>query len=136
MSTTSGGIGDSDLLPDTLLLVPNSGIQFVEYPFNVDGVAKLNRSFVEREFPKEIDQATGKMRVRLLQAWDDADPEREPTVQPKGADREYKWSGAEKTLEPFLNKWIPVPYLAANGEMDADRSPKCDPGPTNWVRVR
>lgn len=35
----------------TIRLVPNSGIQFVEYGFNIDQVVRFSRRFIERGRP-------------------------------------------------------------------------------------
>ena len=50
------------------------------------------------------------------------------------ADEVYSFN-KQKGLEPFLNKWVPVPYLRVLGK-DEQSNDVFDRGPTNWARVR
>ena len=42
---------------------------------------------------------------------------------------------AEKHLQPWLNKWLPVPFLRESGDTHPDGLPRFRPGPTNWARA-
>ncbi|MGE5152194.1 MAG: virulence factor SrfB, partial [Rhodospirillaceae bacterium] len=123
-------------LKEVLDLVPNSGIQFVEYAFHLDRVPRLNRPFVEREYPNERDPRTGEVPVRLLAGWDEANPDStDTTISSEYGDRLYALN-AVRALEPFLGKWVPVPYVAHPRLDQIGGRPAYRNGPTNWARVR
>lgn len=118
---------------NSVLLVPHSGVQFVEYAFDIDGIARFSRRFIERQFTDE--QKSGEIPVRLLQGWNDDDPALESDEELRATDVEYTIN-KEKALEPFLNKWVPVPYLRIKSGRDQLGRERFDKGPTNWARVR
>src|SRR4051812_12006324 len=99
----------------TIRLVPHSGIQFVEYAFNVDQVGRLSRRFIERELPEQEWQG-GERTYRLIPAWgEDENEDSEETTL--ATDREYTMS--ERTaLEVFLGKWVPVPMFRIKSRTD------------------
>jgi len=112
----------------TIKLVPHSGIQFVEYGFNIDKVGRLSRRFIEREAGAS---GSDEQEYDLLPTWSDEDEDYEEPLRPT----DHEIAINEKTaLAVFLEKWVPVPMLrvkaAADGSEDFDR------GPTNWARVR
>ena len=41
-------------LEPTIKLVPYSGVQFVEYAFNIDKAGRLSRRFIERELDPSL----------------------------------------------------------------------------------
>ena len=130
-----GGGPDASDLPETLVLVPNSGVQFVEYGFDLDKVPRFQRPFIEREFPAERDSSTGQIPARLLAGWNEDFPDTgEPPVT-EFSDRIYTLTPV-RALEPFLGKWVPVPYIA-HLRVDPFGAPAVyRNGPTNWARVR
>jgi hypothetical protein len=116
----------------TLKLTPFSGVQFLEYALNSDQAGRLSRRFVERELPSSA-WIDGKPTLQLFPAWDENDPTSGVEQSAGDSDREYSIS-ERAALDPFLNKWVPVPYFrmkasAAGGE-------ELDAGPTNWARMR
>ncbi|MER8511269.1 virulence factor SrfB [Mesorhizobium sp. M0142] len=120
---------------DGFTLVPDSGIQFVEFGFDVDATPRLSRSFIERLSPGETG-SDGKTLVRLLPNWNDDDPESdEQPYPPKGDDIEYPISSA-KALETFLDCWVPMPFFKIEPGKDALGNEIYAQGPTDWVRVR
>ena len=106
----SGATPSGDL-PETLILVPNSGIQFVEYAFHLDKVPRFQRPFIEREFVNERDAKTGEVPARLLAGWNEDDPDSGEPPASEFGDRLYSLTPV-RALEPFLGKWVPVPYIA------------------------
>lgn len=113
---------------NSIKLVPHSGIQFVEYAFNIDKVGRLNRRFIERA----VESAPGEeKRYHLLPAWSDDDDQYEEPTKP--TDEEYSIN-EKVALAVFLEKWVPVPMLRVKAA--ADGSEDFDTGPTNWARVR
>lgn len=114
----------------TIRLVPHSGVQFVEYGFNIESTGRLSRRFIEREVPAAGD---AKRAYRLLPAWDENDPQGPDVETAAGEDREYAIS-ERAALEVFLEKWTPVPMLRMRAGVDGED--ELDLGPTNWARVR
>src|SRR4051812_37414816 len=116
----------------TIRLVPHSGIQFVEYAFNIDAVGRLSRRFIERQFD-EAAWIDGKRTYRLIPAWDENDLASGVEESAGIDDREYTIS--ERTaLEIFREKWVPVPMLRIKAGTEGGE--ELDLGPTNWARVR
>src|SRR4051812_17587943 len=116
----------------TIRLVPHSGIQFVEYAFNVDAVGRLSRRFIERQ----LDPAAwigGKSTYRLVPAWDETDPGSGVEESAGSDDRDYTIS-ERAALEIFREKWVPVPMLRVKAGTEGGE--ELDLGPTNWARVR
>ena len=144
-------------------LIPNSGIQFLDFGFDIDRTPKLTRSFWEERRPVPPGAAT--------------DAETGPTVVVGGADtapadgdsaapplervllRNLRLHPAEnvlydpatdtvpadddpflyhlnkaKGLEVFLEKWVPIPLFRVRSE-PAPGVWDLDHGPSNWARV-
>ena len=117
-------------------LVPNSGLQFLDFAFDIDRTPKLNRTFWEEQ---QVDQKTADgivpVALRSLRPHPDTGELFDP-VSERAPDPEETYSlNKVKGLEPFLAKWVPVPVL----RIKAETAPGCyvyDRGPTNWARVR
>ncbi|MDO9428511.1 MAG: virulence factor SrfB [Methylobacterium sp.] len=116
----------------TIRLVPHSGVQFVEYAFNIDTVGRLSRRFIEREVDAGPEQA-GHRTYRLLPTWDETDPGADEIETARGTDRDYA-IGERGALEVFLEKWTPVPMLRVKAGIEG--GDELDVGPSNWARVR
>ena len=109
-------------------LVPRSGVQFLDFGLAIDPL-KTRRAFWE--------EASGADEVTLRclherdgeQVYWDADRNR---FERPGADV-YDLNKA-RALEPFLNKWVPLPFFRIDS--GAGSPPVFAAGPSNWVRVR
>jgi len=119
-------------MKEVITLVPHSGVQFVDAPFDLDQTPRFSRTFIERPDPNGGDDIF--TRVRLYPGWNELDPDGEAPKRSAG-DVEYDIS-KQRALEPFLGKWVPVPYLRVKAGRGADGQEVYDEGPTNWVRVR
>ncbi|RWX59879.1 virulence factor SrfB, partial [Mesorhizobium sp. M2A.F.Ca.ET.039.01.1.1] len=120
---------------DGFTLVPDSGIQFVEFGFDFDGSPRLSRSFVERVSPAETGP-DGKPLARLLPNWTDDDPDSGEQPYPqKGGDEAYDITKAQ-ALQVFLDRWVPMPFFRIEPGKDALGNEIYAQGPTDWVRVR
>ena len=117
-----------------ITLVPHSGIQFLVFSFDIANGPRGARSFIERRQPEER-RGDGLVPVRLLPAYNELDPEREPPHRLEAGDDEYDISNA-KALEPFVDRWVPMPFFAVLPGKTPDGLPLLDKGPTNWVRAR
>lgn len=113
---------------ETIRIVPHSGIQFLVYDFDIEKTPRFaSRPFIEH---KRTDGAgaDAPVFIELRPSWNDDDPEAPPPFTPKGQDEIYDIS-KEKGLEPFLDKWVPVPFLKARPNREVL-------GPTDWSRVK
>lgn len=120
--------------PQVRLLAPNSGVQFISRSFDA-GQARLTRRFVER--PAAVGSNEETVRVILDPAYDPRDPESDINIPYYRDSREYTVSQND-ALAPFLNRWVPVPFIAhpAHNAEQSDLDPEFRYGPTNWARVR
>jgi hypothetical protein len=116
----------------TIRLVPHSGVQFVEYAFNMDTVGRFSRRFIEREIEKS-EWLNDKPTYRLIPAWNENDPSSGIEETTTASDREYTIS-ERAAIEIFLDRWVPVPVLRVKAGTEA--AEELDVGPTNWARVR
>ena len=105
-------------LSDGFTLVPESGIQFVEFGFDFDATPRLSRAFVERRMPGEID-ADGKTVVRLLPNWNDDDPDGPKPYAAHADDVDEYEINKSLALQTFLDKWVPVPFFKIEPGRDA-----------------
>jgi hypothetical protein len=94
---------------DGLTLVPESGIQFVEFGFDFDASPQLTRAFIERPYPEERDEQ-GNVVFRLIPNWTDDDPDDTPPNDTRGGDVDYDISKS-LALQTFLDRWVPVPFF-------------------------
>jgi hypothetical protein len=115
----------------TISLVPFSGIQFVDYAFDSEAIGRFSRSFVERtEARREEDDLKA---LIPLTGEDEEDARRLGQRQPD--DEEFAIN-KERALEPFLDKWVPVPFLRILPGRGSFGEELYDRGPTNWARAR
>lgn len=104
-------------------LVPQSGIQFLDFGFDLDGV-RFNKSFLEEDVPSE-----GVMLRPLVNRGGELlHPVSLEPVEPT-----YSINAA-RALDLFLGAWVPLPFMRVMGR-DVDGNEVFDQGPSNWVRV-
>jgi hypothetical protein len=126
----------ADLAPlsaDTVVaLVPNSGIQFLDVPLALGGL-RLSRDWFEAP------RADGVAALKPLRR----DPEDDVysytdngrPVQVAPDDEGFFSMNGNNALQPFLGKWVPVPFL----QVETDGAPgrrRLAAGPQNWARLR
>ncbi|MGH6916492.1 MAG: virulence factor SrfB, partial [Geminicoccaceae bacterium] len=115
----------------TISLVPFSGIQFVDYGFDSEAIGSFSRKFVERtEARREQDD------LKTLIPLTGEDEEDARRLGQRQADDEEFAINKERALEPFLDKWVPVPFLRILPGRGSFGEELYDRGPTNWARVR
>lgn len=119
---------------DTITLVPQSGIQFVEYGFDLARTDKLSRTFIERPIGDKAD-GSGEKEFQLVPNWDDEQPKADAPHIPDANDDEYSIS-KERALDVFLNRWVPVPFLRIEPGRDAFNNETFADGPVDWARAR
>ena len=118
----------------TLKIAPHSGIQFLTFGFDIEKTGRFSRSFIEHR-RMDMRGEGGVTPIELRPNWNDDDPELDPPFPAKGADEVYEIP-KQKALEPFLEKWTPVPYFAVQAGRDRYGRELLQPGPTNWARLR
>ncbi len=112
-----------------LRLVPNSTIQFHDFELETDQL-----SLVYGRFQEQIDSSGNAVLVPLdAQGVKDGVESQGTTRGPLPADDTH-WNTGYGAIEPFLDQWVPLPYLRVTG-MDAAGQPTFDSGPGNWVRL-
>ncbi len=120
---------------ETIRLAPYSGVQFIVYGFDMAKAPRFAaRSFIEH-VRIEATPRDGPPPIDLRPHWNDEDPEGDPPFSPMGRDNLYDIS-AQKAMEPFLGRWVPVPFLAFSRNRDRFGHDLFRQGPTNWCRVR
>lgn len=119
---------------DTITLVPQSGIQFVEYGFDFGTTPQFSRSFIERPVSQNVN-ADGHHEVKLIPNWDDDHPEGEPPHAIAASDDEYTIS-KKNILTAYLDRWLPVPFLRIEPGRDIYNNETFADGPVDWVRVK
>ncbi|MEM7423560.1 MAG: virulence factor SrfB, partial [Pseudomonadota bacterium] len=115
-----------DKWPSEVTIVPYSGIQFLDFGLDIDGISKGNMEFSERREPK-ADTDTW----RLIPHVEDGPEIPEARVE---GEEDYSVSKA-KALEPFLNKWTPLPVLRLHLGRGPNGEEIFDGGPSTWARV-
>jgi hypothetical protein len=119
---------------EAIRIVPHSGIQFLVYDFNLEKSPRFSRSFIEHKRTESV-APDGSVAVELRPGWNDDDPEADPPFLATGGDIVYDIS-KQRALEPFLSRWVPIPFLAVKAGHYEQGRELFHPGPTNWCRVR
>ena len=116
---------------DETTLVPFSGLQMLDFGFELDAVEMRPRRFIER-----TTQRIGDEEARDLIPLYDEEHRNEPILAtPHPDDLEYAVR-AVNALEPFLDKWVPAPVLRVRPGLGTNRSERYDDGPFGWARLR
>lgn len=115
---------------DETSLVPFSGVQFLDFGFDLKATGYKTMKFVERT---TVRSAEGDERT-LLVLTNDEEQDQKIVGDELPDDDPYDINQA-KALEPFMEKWTPVPVLRIRPSLGRDGREKFDPGPTCWSRV-
>ena len=118
---------------DAITLVPQSGVQFVEYGFDKDSSGSFSRSFIERPTNPAADTGE-KIEYKLIPNWDDDYPKERP--HELGPGDEACDCSKEEIIRTYLDKWVPVPFLRIRPRIGTHRNEIMEDGPVDWVRVK
>ncbi len=116
---------------DEITLVPYSGTQMLDFGFRLDAVELKNARFIERA----VGGDAAREEWALLPLTGDGETDEEIEAQ-GGADDDPYSVRPVAALEPFLNKWVPVPVLRIRNDRGVAGEEKFDPGPSAWARMR
>jgi hypothetical protein len=119
---------------ETVRLVPHSGIQFVTIGFDLESTAPFARSFIGR---KKVEQAEadGTVPMNLLPGWNEDDIDGDPPHVADAVDDTYRGT-KDKAISVFLDRWIPLPFLALRPGIDRKGHEILGSGPIDWARLR
>ncbi|WP_116132932.1 virulence factor SrfB [Tropicimonas sp. IMCC34043] len=116
---------------DETTLVPFSGIQMLDFGFSVDDIDLKPSKFVERT----TGEVGGEVERTLLPYT--GDEEFDDKIEEGARDDDDNYAIRPlAALEPFLDKWVPVPVLRLKSERGPDGAERYDPGPSSWARLR
>ena len=124
--------GEPRVFDHVCRLVPASGLQFIDAAIDARRLPGLRAWFTE----DEIETAAGTRRVLLplsSETGTDGTTWHPVTFKPLGPNETLSFTGLE-ALEPYLDRWMPVPFLRYLGRAETGAS-RYDQGPTNWARV-
>jgi hypothetical protein len=113
-------------------LIPGGCPQFLDFEFNTSAISKGLRYFQEKDAPG------AQMRKKTLHSLKEDDTGN--FRYEEGSDEIVRGSIFEipykKALDPWLNEWLPVPFLRTRDQKWPDGELKLEQGPSNWSRVR
>ncbi|MEM1076511.1 MAG: virulence factor SrfB [Pseudomonadota bacterium] len=116
---------------EEIALVPYSGIQMLDFGFNFDTLEIKASKFIERVTREEA----GEVERTLIPL--SGNEERDMPVLEASLDTDDAYSvRAVAALEPFLEKWVPVPVLRMKNQRGPSGEERFDPGPSSWARMR
>ncbi len=131
MQTNPSGLRKLTAWKSEITIVPFSGIQILDFGFDLDALGVKPRGFIERTTGKAGDQD---LRALIpLTGDDEADG---PILAARQNDDEDYSIKAVAAMEPFLNKWAPAPVLRIRPGRGAGGREQYDAGPSTWARVR
>ena len=116
---------------DEITLVPFSGLQMLDFGFDLDAVKFRSRRFIERTTQLSQTEST----CDLIPLFEDEERNESILAAARDDDVEYGFR-ALHALEPFLEKWVPAPVLRIRPGLGPDGSESYDDGPFGWARLR
>lgn len=117
--------------PEDVTVTPHSGVQMLDFGFNIDSGGRGSAAFGER-----IDARADDEDIWRLWAYsgDEDRDERIPRINNDG-EEDYTISKV-KALEPFLRKWTPVPVLRIAHGRGSRGEELYEHGPSTWARMQ
>lgn len=117
--------------PSEIAIIPYSGIQFLDFGFDFHIVAFRPKQFVERIIGQQGENDLKK----LIPLTGDPDQDDKLLAGERDDDDHYDVKSTA-ALEPFLNKWTPIPVLRRKQIAVRPGERKFHSGPSAWARVR
>ncbi|MGB0498904.1 MAG: virulence factor SrfB [Rubricella sp.] len=116
---------------DEVVIVPYSGVQILDFGFNLNDLTLRPMRFVERV----TGDVGGREERTLIPFTGDEEIDARIEAGAHPADDEYSIRSVA-ALEPFLNQWIPVPVLRKRNAPGPLGEELFDRGPSTWSRLR
>ncbi|MEM6480589.1 MAG: virulence factor SrfB, partial [Pseudomonadota bacterium] len=116
---------------DETTLVPFSGIQMLDFGFNIADIDLKPSKFIERT----TGETDGVAERNLIPLSGDMERDAEFLDKMQNDDEEYSVRPIA-ALEPYLDKWVPVPVLRLKSQRGPSGEERYDPGPSSWARIR
>lgn len=128
---TTGTCADGKALGNAVTIVPNSGIQFLQFELHASDLQFVYCRFLEEEVTLD-----GR-RARILHALElDHTTLYHPVSGRALTPEATVFISGQQGLEPFLDQWMPVPFLRVpKTKGDPGKSARLESGPSNWVRA-
>ncbi|NDY56930.1 ssrAB activated protein [Desulfovibrio sulfodismutans] len=114
-------------------LIPGGCLQYLDFSMDVARVEKLARFF--REERRQDGQEQGRHRNVLFCLTQDEDGCFVDMATGKACDYDYEVK-AKKTIDIWLDQWIPIPVLRTRDQKWPDGGGRFELGPSNWARCR
>ncbi len=120
-------------------LIPGGCPQFLDFAVDPDaldpGVFRFTRLFREKRRPEST--GDGREAFELICLEEDENGRRVDLVTgaPSAEPADYEVE-ARKSLEPFFDRWVPLPILRMREVRRPDGEPMFGAGPANWARCR
>lgn len=116
---------------DEIALVPYSGVQVLDFGFDLDALEVKASKFIERVTREEA----GEVERTLIPL--SGNEERDMPILEASLETDDPYSVRPiAALEPFLEKWVPVPVLRMKSQRGPSGEERFDPGPSSWARMR
>ncbi len=114
-------------------LIPGGCLQMLDFRLHRSDIAKVRRYF--REEQRETGREADRSNTRLRCLAENSDGEFVDMVDGGRADYDYDMD-ARKSLDPWLEQWVPIPFLRTRGQRWPDGGERFEYGPGNWARCR
>ncbi|AVL53811.1 virulence factor SrfB [Roseobacter denitrificans] len=116
---------------EEITLVPYSGVQMLDFGFDLDALEIKASKFIERVTREEA----GEVERTLIPL--SGNDERDLPILEAALETDDAYSIRPiAALEPFLEKWVPVPVLRMKSQRGPSGEERSDPGPSSWARMR
>ena len=113
-------------------LIPGGCLQMLDFRLDRAEIAKLRRYFREE---RRTGQESGRSNTHLHCLMINEDGDTIDMVDGTRSDSDYDLD-ARKCLDPWLDQWLPVPFLRTRGQRWPDGGERFEYGPGNWARCR
>ncbi len=118
-------------LREEITLIPFSGIQMLDFGFDISKLEMRPLRYIERVTGEQ----DGENILTLFPLSGDDTRDAEILDARRDDDDEYSVRPTA-ALDPFLDKWVPVPFLRQKSQRGHAGELQFDPGPSSWARMR
>lgn len=125
-------------------LIPGGSIQFLDIAFDAKSAGRMTTEFYESEHATETNGVSRWALKCLRRAYDgdyyvdcqNDEPFIETSLNGTATQGRPMYSiSPEKALEPYLGKWVPLPFFRSEAQFGLDQQ-RNRYGPTDWARIK